>query len=595
MLNANNIKKLLTILLYCVLFVSCSKITNTKNSVQNTQQSDSPFTMPANGYLALAKNHVGEEKQSLLILAAGQFIFEGKIHRSQEILNKMEPLTPEITAEKNLLQGKIYLTQEQPDKAIATLAKITHLKNLSSYFQIQYHEILATAYFITNRSVEAVHERIKLDNLLEDSGSKNNNRLALWLALSSLSESEINILATEASEDRVLNGWIQLANISHNNTYSPDESLMQIQGWQNKFPSHPGNQILSDLNKARSLMFNAPQKIALLLPLSGNLSGPGLAIKDGFMAALEESSRRYNVSVKLYDTNAENIKSLYTKSIEEGANFVVGPLAKNQVAEIARISHPVPTLLLNETEIKPQTNAYQFGISPTNEALQIASKIRKKGYGHALVIAPMGTWGKDIVDAFSNQFRKTGGQVIETFYFSPDDDLTTSIRDLLHVPSESVIRQRAQKNIHEPLRRQDFDVIFLVAYPTKARQIVPTLRYFYAGDVPIFATSNAYSGAVNTSQDRDLNNVIFCDMPWIFNHQIKNQNWPEQYNSYNRLYALGMDAFSLSTRINQLLLFPAININNNSGVVYLNNGQEISRILAFGKFINGKAEMRPYM
>lgn len=595
MLNANQIKKLSTILLYCILFVSCSKITNTTKPNQSTEPVNTPYTMPANGYLALAKNHTGEEKQELLILAAGQLIFEGKLSKSQEILNKIQPLTPEINAEKNLLQGKIYLIQEQPTKAIGMLAKVTHLKNLPNYYQVQYHEILATAYFVTNNEIEAVHERIKLDNLLDDNSSKTNNRLALWLALSSLSEPEINILTAESSENNILNGWVQLASISRKSTNTPEANIAQIQNWQAKFPNHPGNQVLSNLNQIKDLLFYPPQKIALLLPISGNLSGPGQAIKDGFMAALEESPRRYNVNVKLYDTNAENARNLYSKAIEDGADYVVGPLAKNQVAEIASISHPVPTLLLNETEVKPQISAYQFGISPTNEALQIASKIRKKGLGHALVIAPMGTWGKDIVDTFANQFRKNGGQVVETFYYTTEDDLTTAIRDLLHVPSEGVIKQRTQQNSKEPLRRQDFDVIFLVAYPTKARQIVPTLRYFYAGNVPIFATSNVYSGTINTSLDRDLNGVIFCDMPWIFNNQIKNQTWPEQYNSYNRLYALGMDAFSLSTQLNQLLLFPAIGVNNKSGVVYLNNRQQIARILVFGKFVEGKAETRPYL
>ncbi len=594
MRSSNHIQKLLSILLYCILFVSCSKLPNTKN-IQSTPHADNPYTMPANGYLALAKNHEGEEKQSLLISASGQFIFEGKLAKSQDILNKIQPSTPIITAEKNLLQSKIYLIQEQPEKAIAMLAKVTNIHNLPVYYQIQYHEMLASAYFVTNHEIEAVHERIKLDNLLEDNTSKNSNHLALWLALTSLSEPEVNILAAESSDDKVLNGWIQLASISRRNTNTPQENITQIQKWQTKFPNHPGNQVLPDLNRVQGLMFPKPQKIALLLPLSGSLSGPGQAIRDGFMAALEASSEQYNIGVRLYDTNADNVKNLYAKAIEDGANYVVGPLAKNQVAEIAKLDHPVPTLLLNETEIKPTNNAYEFGISPTNEALQIAHKIRKKGYGHALVIAPEGTWGKEIVDTFANQFRKTGGQVIETFYFGPEDDLTTAIRDLLHVPSESVIKQRAQQNSHEPLRRQDIDVIFLVAYPTKARQIVPTLRYFYAGNIPVFATSNVYSGSINTSLDRDLNNVIFCDMPWVFHHQIQNQNWPEQYNSYNRLYALGMDAFALSSQLNKLLLFPAVGINNKSGIVYLNNGQEISRILVFGKFINGKAELKPYM
>jgi outer membrane PBP1 activator LpoA protein len=132
----------------------------------------------------------------------------------------------------------------------------------------------------------------------------------------------------------------------------------------------------------------------------------------------------------------------------------------------------------------------------------------------------------------------------------------------------------------------------LIAYPSIARQIMPLLRYYFASDVPIYATSSVYSGIENTAKDRDLNGVIFCDMPWVFKHQLGQQHhWAEQLNSYNRLYALGMDSFVLSTQLNQLLLFPAIGMNDQSGVIYLTKSQKLSRILAFGQFRQGVAKM----
>ena len=91
--------------------------------------------------------------------------------------------------------------------------------------------------------------------------------------------------------------------------------------------------------------------------------------------------------------------------------------------------------------------------------------------------------------------------------------------------------------------------------------------------------------------DRDLDGVIFCDMPWVFNHQMGTRNWPDQFNSYNRLYALGLDSFALSRQLNQLILFPALGVSDNSGVLYLSANQQIARILAFGQFRQGLAQM----
>lgn len=555
--------------------------------------------MPADAYLALARNQTGKEKQALEILAAGQLIADGNWRQSANILAQMKPLTDDLSKEKFLLLAKIDLMREKPSSAIAQLAKIHHVTSLSTYYQIQYHEMLAFAYFITNQFIESVHERMKLEKILPDDLSKTNNRLALWMALTNLSEAEVNIMAAETPDDLVLNGWIQLANISQKEYKDPQVMLSDVQSWQNNFPNHPANYILlKSQSNLTNYLFAPPKKIALLLPLTGALSGPGNAVKDGFIAAMEASSNRYNINVQTYDSNFEDIKSIYNQAIEDGANYIVGPLSKTHVAEIAKLKHPVPTLLLNDTNIKPQPNAYQFGLSPTNEARQVAIKMHRHAKHHVLVIAPNGNWGKDIVDAFSRQFRTDGGQVVETFYFGSDDDLTTSIRELLHVSANDAHRKKTTKKddkIDEPLRREDFDAIFLVAYPSKARQIVPLLRYYYAGDIPVYATSNVYSGSTNIMKDRDLNNVIFCDMPWVFTHQVKNQNWPEQFNSYNRLYAIGMDAYALSTQLNKLLLFPAVGINNKSGIIYLNRGQEISRILVFGKFQNGVAELKPYL
>lgn len=131
----------------------------------------------------------------------------------------------------------------------------------------------------------------------------------------------------------------------------------------------------------------------------------------------------------------------------------------------------------------------------------------------------------------------------------------------------------------------------MVAYPTQARQIRPLLRYYYAGNIPVYATSAVYSGTQDTMKDRDLDGIIFCDMPWVFAHPTGSRNWPEQLNSYNRLYALGLDSYALTSQLNQLLLFPAMGVSDKSGVLYLTPYHQIARILSWGQFRQGVAEI----
>ena len=598
MLNLR-ILKLISLVICVILLSQCTKVTDSPVQQVNKQAIQpllSPYTMPATAYLALAKNQTGIEEQSLLMMAAGRLIYDGLWRDGLTILSRMNNLSPELVSEKGLLLAKIDLIREQPRAAIAKLAAIQDVVNLPIYYQVQFHEMLAHAYQSVGNATESVAERIKLEHLLPDEASKSNNRRALWLTLTTLPVAELNTSAVEAVDGSVLEGWMQLALISRKQYDNAQMMLAQVELWQAHYPEHPGNYILpSPLVSVAPHLFAPPRKMALLLPLTGPLSGPGGAIKDGFMAAYHASNISDSVKVRIFNTDSVDVRALYREALDDGADYIVGPLSKPNVSTVATMDHPVPTLLLNDVAARPNPGAYQFGLSPSNEARQVAAKARKNGYTRALVIAPAGDWGNEVVAAFGGQWSANGGHIVDTLHYNAKDDMSKMLRDFLHVSdSESRGKQLKQLLGHNvestPSRRQDFDVIFLLAYPTKARQIMPLLKYYYAGNVPTYATSTVYAGSVNVMKDRDLDGLIFCDMPWVFTHQMGSRNWPEQFNSYNRLYALGMDSYALTTQLNHLLLFPAMGISDKSGVLYLNSSQQIARILAWGQFKQGLAQ-----
>ncbi|KTC64822.1 lipoprotein (plasmid) [Legionella adelaidensis] len=336
-----------------------------------------------------------------------------------------------------------------------------------------------------------------------------------------------------------------------------------------------------------------PKKIALLLPLSGPLEGPGNAVREGFLAAANKAKAK--IGVQYYDTTNKNISEIYNQAIEEGAECIVGPLLKPEVNAIAQLPHPVPTLLLNEAPIVGQDNVFQFGLSLTLEAKQVASKAKADGHTNALVIVPTGVWGEEIAKSFQETWEQENGFVVDTLHYSQQDDLNNTIKTFLRVKAseerEKKIKQLLGLHIEtQPRRRQDFDVIFLLAYPSKARQIMPMLKYYYAGDIPVYATSTVYAGNPNALRDKDLDGIIFCDMPWVFSNHTTTRNWPEQFNSYNRLYALGMDSYTLATQLSQLITYPEMELPRKSGVLGLNANQQITRRLMWGQFRAGNVK-----
>ncbi|CDZ76174.1 Penicillin-binding protein activator LpoA precursor [Legionella massiliensis] len=595
MLANSPVLKVVSIIVSAFLLSQCAKVIEPQlQPIVNKEQSKAeavPFTMPATTYLALARNQADEEKSNLLIMAAGRFIYDGQWRDGIRTLAQTTNLSPEQASAKTILLAKTDIIRDQPKAAISRLAGVHEISSLSPFYQVQYHETLALAYESVGNPAESVVERIKLERLIPDEAGQTNNRRILWLTLTKLPVEELNTLAVEAPESSELQGWMKLALVAREKNANVQETYAQVEQWQSTYSEHPANKLLpSPLASVKPYLHANPKQVALLLPLSGPLAGPGGAIRDGFMAASANTATK----VRLYDTAATNVSELYQQAISEGADYVVGPLTKNDVATVAAAEHPVPTLLLNDVDTSGNPNAYHFGLSPTNEARQVAARAGKKGYKRALVIAPAGTWGDEIVAAFTAQWRNNGGTIVDKLAYGNSEDLNVAVRNLLHVSEsqarEKQVKQLLGRNIQTiQRRRQDFDMIFLLAYPTKARQIMPLLRYYFAGNVPVYATSTVYGGSLNIMKDKDLDGIIFSDMPWVFNHQAGNKNWPEQLNSYNRLYALGMDSYTLSTQLNQLLLFPAMGMDDKSGVLYLNRAQQIARIPAWGQFRGGVA------
>ena len=544
--------------------------------------------MPADAYLALAERQAGKEKQSLELMAAGRLIYDGQWQAGQRLLSHIVPVNIVLKDEKNLLLAKSYLLRIQPRAAIQCLSNIKDISTLPIYYQVQYHDMLAYAYQSIQQYGASVRERIKLDSLLPDVQSKDNNLRALWLALITIPDTELRMMSMEIDHHTLFSGWINLALIARKNYPNGAGMLSDIELWKSAYPAHPAESLFpKSVETLAPILSPKPKHIALLLPLSGPLAGPGGAIRDGLMAAYDASGTSAFVSVRAYDTYNYSPTKLYQRAIDQGADFIIGPLSKPDVAQVSALAHPVPMILLNEVDSK--SKSYTFGLSPANEARQIAARARQQGYKKALMIVPDGAWGEEVLRAFALHWHSQGGSIIDTLHYGQTKDLNNSIRQLLHVSSETSINNSGKdlkQNVDVPLRRQDFDVIILVAYPSVARQIVPLIKYYYAGNVPIYATSNIYAGSPNAMKDRDLDGVIFCDMPWMFQvHNLSVRNWPEPLNSYTRLYALGMDSYLLSQRLNALLFFPALGLNDL--VVYLSGGHHITRMLVFGQFRQG--------
>jgi len=385
--------------------------------------------------------------------------------------------------------------------------------------------------------------------------------------------------AASGSLDPTMNGWIKLVIISKRYSTNSQKLAQQLIAWRNEFATHPANTLLPGDTTLSALMNNAelPQRIALLLPLQGSLGQSGQAVRDGFLSAYYDSFAKTHIeqTISFYDTSQKNIATVYQQAVAEGANVIIGPLMKDNVQTLTRSGRlTIPTLALNYTDVSfgsLPANLYQFGLSPLDEAQQIADKAASATHSRAIIIAPQNDWGHRSVKTLVARWQLLGKTVVDTYYFTPQANLNMDIAKLLRVNTKedrNKMKEDNNKNALQQQRRQDFDVIFLLAQPQSAREIVPLLKFYYADNIPVYATSSIYAGAPNPTKDQDLRGVIYCDIPWVVHK-----------NHSDRLFAVGHDAYLLSGQLQRLTQLSNFPIYAQTGALTMTASQQIYRRL----------------
>jgi outer membrane PBP1 activator LpoA protein len=121
---------------------------------------------------------------------------------------------------------------------------------------------------------------------------------------------------------------------------------------------------------------------------------------------------------------------------------------------------------------------------------------------------------------------------------------------------------------------------------------MPAFKFHRAGDLPVYSTSHVYTGIVDRDQDRDLDGLMFCDLPWILEDktglaEVFERNWPQQ-QAYTRLFALGVDAYHLVYNMDYMANFSDASYPGLTGEISLADNNRFSRKLLWAQFVRGR-------
>jgi len=351
------------------------------------------------------------------------------------------------------------------------------------------------------------------------------------------------------------------------------------------------------------------KKIAILLPMTGKYSKIGKAIYEGIEIELKTFATEIRPEIIIYDTGDEeiSIKNIYSEMLLNNFDFVIGPLKKNLINNIMRHgSESLPILTLNYSNNfkKHSGSVYQFGLLPEDEAICIAEKSIIDGNHNASLLYPNNKWGKRIAKSFALRYEELGGKIIDEVIYDKDiKTINKSIISLLKIEN-SINRKNKIQNIlntklqYKPYIANDLNSIFAVGTSKNMRSIKPQFNFNFAEDIPFYSTSHIYNGVVNKEINDDLNDIKFCDIPWLYNKKniVDKKYFTESADKKDllRFIALGMDSVKIIHNIKNLELNKNKYLSGNTGYLQLDDFNKIRRDLIIVKFKNGRAKEIPF-
>lgn len=601
-----------------------------------TQSIEFDETKSSQYYLSQVTNSSSNEKIDWQLMAIRSLIIEGNLTQAGQLLNQVpSQLSQSQQNEKKLLEGELAVKNNKKFD-LNTLS----LSDLNENQKIRYLKVKIRL----DGQKHDLNAQIRDYIQLEEYGTTKQRHEVIndtWNFLNGLDKTQISRI-TVYSNESVLQGWIDLI-YAYRNSINVEQSeeddaeskkikeqlqLNKIKNaiheWLIQYSNHPAalylpRNIYGDKYRLPDEMNH--KNIALFLPLSGSSKIFGDVIERGYMDEARYYVQESQQNTQTYDTNSDSIENLVMQAQQNGAELIVGPLLKQDVVKIIQSSVNIPILALNKIESSDlrYNNDKQicfFALSPDDEAMDAALHIYHQGKKYPLLILPNNDLGHRVANSFSQQWNSSNpdSQGVYAQYFESEKELSKQMNSGKGIELEGSL-VNSNTDINPQQGQPYYDAIYIYASyeeltllksmlemkshkvqlngegkaminPKNGKQITKKKV------IPIIYTSSR-SNISNATQDfrLDMDNVQFSDIPLITKHDPKIDDLPDYIkNDYSliRLYAMGMDAWQLANRFDQLKINQMDIINGSTGQLSVGKQCEITRSLSWIKYQNGE-------
>lgn len=604
----------------------------------------------AREYDAVASTAVGALGDPFRLAAAREWLLAGQPKLAAAALQRLAgPLDGSAMTERDRLRAQLALAESDPALAwqiIGTMPAPQDPTQRERHFELRQRIALA------NRlPLEAVRSATERERVTSDAAAVAALRLELLAALRAAVDAGVVIDPRTAARDTLARGWLEAASLAARTARAPAAANPSLTAsWQRRYPNHPARAALSathaeSLTTAAATQDMQPQRptlagaalpatsaagartgaplhatreghVAALLPLSGNFANQGNAVREGLIAAYRNtppagdgSSGDGMLPLRFYDTAAQAAIELAGQAIANGATFIIGPLTRDDVSQLATsgVAANIPVLALNTlpvTAVNASQPWLQFALSPEDEARAAARAALAAERRRAILLLPEGSWGERVGTAFSEALVAGGGTIVSSHTLT--QDVGTTIETALRLDQSRARHRRLQSILDLPLafqprRRADVDLLFAPGTATHLRELRPRLKFHGASDLPTYTTADAWDGR----RSIDLDGILFPDMPWMLQPATGSTASLQELlasidgdaHGKERLFAFGHDAQLLQRAISRALTagqsVQQIEVDGVTGKLAIDDRGHVQRELVQASIRDGIATAQP--
>ncbi|MBK0035655.1 penicillin-binding protein activator [Erwinia sp. S43] len=331
--------------------------------------------------------------------------------------------------------------------------------------------------------------------------------------------------------------------------------------------------------------------------------------------SVETAAPSGSTQVQVYDTSTQPVDQLLTQAQNDGATLVVGPLLKNQVEQVVASPTALNVLALNEPEtIQNRPNICYFALSPEDEARDAAHHMWDQGKRSPLLLVPRSSLGDRVIKAFATEWQQLGGGTVLQQQFGSTAELKQGINSGagIRLSGTPVNVQPAQPqgvtiaglNIPAPVSDApaadtansggSVDSVYIIATQSELTLIKPmiAMRVSSRDNVSLYASSRSNQAGAGPDYRLELDGLQFSDVPLLSgaNTALMQQAAKKFNNDYSlvRLYAMGIDAWSLANHFSEMRQLPGFQLKGNTGNLSATQDCVINRKLAWSQYRQGQ-------